>query len=619
MSSNSINQGAAGGIIIQPTWGTIEGSGSSGKEDNFDAILNELRTYLDAKADKKDVYTKDETDELLDDRLDITPWKTSANLSYIIPGTSDATHTDNNVSSALWTSAMTINDSQDHLLTRYETEVNPNGNISSIWYIRNYDTTGNIKGSKGLRMTMDKSGALSWTVHDPDNFRSAISAASASHTHNNIVSRGSVTAETGANRPAVEGLSMTQAYSNGYPTTYGNVISLKGLGDGEILVGWSGTSGDRASTYLRSRRDTEGANWSDWFEVLDSGNYSTYAAPASHTHSYLPLSGGTLTGDLFFGNSGTSTRQLRFQVGDNDYGRIASGATAANAGWMEIATADDANEPIYVRQYSGAYATISRTLTLLDASGNTSLPGTLKFAVGAKNAIGYQGTQAYYDLIRFIDNTVDTYGNGISIGGGGLTIIGGGESALNSQEAFSSGGDERLILCNDGAIDIWTNCQNGQATATKRQIDTNGNFTGNAANVTGTVAIGNGGTGATTAQGARNNFLGPVTNPINSKANDTTANWGNYGPCVAWYNTAGLLNDQISQWGFLLNFRNGADVFQIWNQQSGGVTAVRSGNGSGWNGSWRMLYKYGQNVTISTTALTDGTSALATGYLYFQY
>jgi hypothetical protein len=36
-------------------------------------------------------------------------------------------------------------------------------------------------------------------------------------------------------------------------------------------------------------------------------------------------------------------------IGTNDYARIGAGATAANAGWMEIATADDGNEPIYVR------------------------------------------------------------------------------------------------------------------------------------------------------------------------------------------------------------------------------------------------------------------------------
>ena len=44
---------------------------------------------------------------------------------------------------------------------------------------------------------------------------------------------------------------------------------------------------------------------------------------------------------------------------------------------MEIATADDRNEPIHVRQYQGQFATIVRTLTLLDANGNTSIPGDL--------------------------------------------------------------------------------------------------------------------------------------------------------------------------------------------------------------------------------------------------
>jgi len=32
-------------------------------------------------------------------------------------------------------------------------------------------------------------------------------------------------------------------------------------------------------------------------------------------------------------------------------------------------------------------------------------------------------------MIKFIDNTADTYGNGIAIGGGGLVVIGGGESS----------------------------------------------------------------------------------------------------------------------------------------------------------------------------------------------
>lgn len=103
----------------------------------------------------------------------------------------------------------------------------------------------------------------------------------------------------------------------------------------------------------------------------------TKFALKDHSHNYLPLSGGTLTGDLLFSNSGTTFRQIRGTCGDNDFWRIGGGATGNNAGYMEIATADDGTEPIYVRQYSGMFNTITRTATLLDDSGNTSFPGTV--------------------------------------------------------------------------------------------------------------------------------------------------------------------------------------------------------------------------------------------------
>lgn len=89
---------------------------------------------------------------------------------------------------------------------------------------------------------------------------------------------------------------------------------------------------------------------------------------------------GTLTqnGDIIINQASTTgTRQVRFQGGDNDYGRVAFGGTASSAGWMEIASADDGNEPIYVRQYTGVFTSIKRTATLLDANGNTVFPGTV--------------------------------------------------------------------------------------------------------------------------------------------------------------------------------------------------------------------------------------------------
>ena len=89
---------------------------------------------------------------------------------------------------------------------------------------------------------------------------------------------------------------------------------------------------------------------------------------------------GTLTqnGDIIINQASTTgTRQVRFQGGNNDYGRIAFGGTANSVGWMEIASCDDGDEPIYARQYTGVFTTIKRTATLLDANGNTIFPGTV--------------------------------------------------------------------------------------------------------------------------------------------------------------------------------------------------------------------------------------------------
>ncbi|ENZ9576613.1 tail fiber domain-containing protein [Salmonella enterica subsp. enterica serovar Chester] len=86
---------------------------------------------------------------------------------------------------------------------------------------------------------------------------------------NTLVGRGRVTALTGSNK-GTPGIQMYEVYNNGYPTTYGNLLHLGGsaaVGEGELLIGWSGTSGAHAPVYIRSRRDTADAPWSDWAQV----------------------------------------------------------------------------------------------------------------------------------------------------------------------------------------------------------------------------------------------------------------------------------------------------------------------------------------------------------------
>ncbi|EFF5303109.1 phage tail protein [Escherichia coli] len=90
----------------------------------------------------------------------------------------------------------------------------------------------------------------------------------------NLASKGQVTALTD-NTQGATGLELYEVYNNGYPTTYGNIIHLKGMtavGEGELLIGWSGTSGAHAPAFIRSRRDTTDANWSPWAQLYTSAH-----------------------------------------------------------------------------------------------------------------------------------------------------------------------------------------------------------------------------------------------------------------------------------------------------------------------------------------------------------
>ncbi|EBT9375636.1 TPA: phage minor tail protein L [Salmonella enterica subsp. enterica serovar Sandiego] len=111
----------------------------------------------------------------------------------------------------------------------------------------------------GLRNTIDKAAG-------------ALPAGGTAVAANRLVSRGALSALTGTTRGSDSGLIMGEVYNNGYPTQYGNVLRLTGTGDGEILIGWSGTNGTPAPAYIRSHRDTADAEWSEWAMLYTSLN-----------------------------------------------------------------------------------------------------------------------------------------------------------------------------------------------------------------------------------------------------------------------------------------------------------------------------------------------------------
>ena len=86
----------------------------------------------------------------------------------------DASKSNNNVSSTRYPTTFNILDNASRIISRMECVVESNGNISSYWYTRNYNTSGGQVAQKGIKMTMNKSGGLSYSVSDGENFATAI-------------------------------------------------------------------------------------------------------------------------------------------------------------------------------------------------------------------------------------------------------------------------------------------------------------------------------------------------------------------------------------------------------------------------------------------------------------
>lgn len=285
---------------------------------------------------------------------------------------------------------------------------------------------------------------------------------------------------------------------------YGSQLAIQNGGAGHLAVRGSGSNNGASS-------------WGEWSTVLDSSNYTSYinnyywanvkvsttssteTKPTFNTaytsnwwrstgktgwwndtysggiamedKTYVKVAGNKSflipNGSLKIGGNG----DIFFATGYDDATLKIYGQTNTDFGTetIVIQTCFDNQDPQtsgYTTQYAnrcnlllqprGGQVYIGKNLTTsgdvgykLLVGGNQWIEGNLVFK-GAKE-IKFIGSKATYSMIRFIDNTSDTYGNGISIGGGGSTIIGAGESAMSY---VTNGGDERLFLLSDAAINI---------------------------------------------------------------------------------------------------------------------------------------------------------------------
>ena len=121
-------------------------------------------------------------------------------------------------------------------------------------------------------------------------------------------------------------------------------------------------------------------------------NESKHAAAATTVNATVPNGGAA---DLVFGI-----------MANNDSARIRVGGSTDN-GWLEIATSDNGNEPIYARQYTGIFQqdgakSIAHEAVLLDGDGNTKFP---KNVTAASFTGPLNGNAATADRAKFLQVT----------------------------------------------------------------------------------------------------------------------------------------------------------------------------------------------------------------------
>lgn len=230
-----------------------------------------------------------------------------------------------------------------------------------------------------------------------------------------------------------------------------------------------GVNRQKLAAYIM-RSAAERSSWAESAELLHTLNYTSYT---------VTKTGSGASGTWGISISGNATTSTKLATARSINGTNFDGSgniTTATWGTARTLTIGNTGKSV------NGGGNVSWSLSEIGAAASNHTHSYLPLSGGTMTGnISYRGSKATYKMIEFIDNSSDAYGNGIAIGGGGLTIIGGGESADAVKSTSTTGGDERLILANDGAIDIYTNCQNGVDKATHITIDNTGLYSGTAA------------------------------------------------------------------------------------------------------------------------------------------
>lgn len=193
-------------------------------------------------------------------------------------------------------------------MTRLEAIIQSDGIIKGYWYIRNYNTAGTQMAQKGITMSMDKAGNLTYNISDNANFRSAIEVL-------RYINSTDVTTWTADTLAATDSLAFMRGSVTGAHTT-GHIVFLnvKTIGTPFQLA-----VHDSTELYIWKRYWISGNSAYSAWTKMNAGYADTAGSASSCTglsakatadadgntisSTYLKKSGGTMTGALTFANN----------------------------------------------------------------------------------------------------------------------------------------------------------------------------------------------------------------------------------------------------------------------------------------------------------------------------